>query len=141
MNLEQQSGTDGCIVQKNPPSFYYDSGLEDNIYQDVQVSIDHELFESVCTFRFTGEINHHFDDMEKYQCCAYTVGKDAAYRLDFRFTLYKSKTNNTYYVDNDEVNRFLQYPTDFGGTIDYYFIDNILPLLFFLPPKYEDICY
>ena len=141
MNLEQQSGTEGCIVKKNPPSFYYDSGLEDNIFQNVEVSIEHELFESVCTMRFVGEVNHHFDDMEKYLCSAYTYGKDYTYRVDFKFTLYKSKTNNTYYVDNDDENRFLRYPTDFGATIDYYFLDNILPLLFFQPPTFEEICY
>ena len=55
--------------------------------------------------------------------------------------MYRNIVNNTYYVDNDEENIFLQYPVDFGATIDFYFLDDILKLLFFNPPKYEQIYY
>lgn len=141
MNLGTFSNTDDCFITKNPPSFYYDSGLEEDLKQDVEVVIEHDEFQSVFNCIYDGIIIFRGDTLERYYCKSYIQGKENLYCLDFKFIFYRNTINNTYYVDNDEENILLQYPTDFGGTIDYYFLDDILALLFFNPPRFEHIYY
>ena len=56
MNLGTFSNTDDCFITKNPPSFYYDSGLEEDLKQDVEVVIEHDEFQSVFNCIYDGII-------------------------------------------------------------------------------------
>ena len=141
MNFDYFSNTDDCIVTKNPPAFYYDSGLEEDLKQEIEIVIEHDEFQSVFDCVYDGIIIYRGDTLERYYCKSYIQGKEISYCLDFKFIFYRNIANNTYYVDNDEENILLQYPTDFGGTIDYYFLDDILKLLFFNAPRFEHIYY
>ena len=141
MNLDNFTNTDICFVTKNPPAFYYDSGLEEDLKQEIEIVIEHDEFQSVFDCVYDGIIIYRGDTLERYYCKSYIHGKEISYCLDFKFIFYRNIANNTYYVDNDEENILLQYPTDFGGTIDYYFLDDILKLLFFNPPRFEHIYY
>jgi hypothetical protein len=141
MNLDNLTNTEGCIVTKNEPSFYYDSGLEPDLKKPIEITILHDDFQSVFDCVYDCIIIFRGDTLERYYCKSYIQGRDLTYCLDFKFTMYRNIVNNTYYVDNDEENILLQYPTDFGGTVDYYFIDDILTLLFFNPPRFEQIYY
>ena len=141
MNLDNFANTDNCFVTKNPPAFYYDSGLEEDLKQEIEIVIEHDEFQSVFNCIYDGIIIYRGDTLERYYCKSYIQGKELLYCLDFKFIFYRNIVNNTYYVDNDQENILLQYPTDFGGTIDYYFLDDILKLLFFNPPRFEHIYY
>lgn len=141
MNLDSLTSTEDCIVTKNEPSFYYDSGLEEDLKKPIEITIQHDEFQSVFDCIYDGIIIYRGDTLERYYCKSYIQGTEVPYCLDFKFTMYRNVVNNTYYVDNDEENIFLQYPVDFGATIDFYFLDDILKLLFFNPPRYEQIYY
>jgi len=143
MNLEELSTTEGCIITKNPPSFYYDSGLEieEDTKKPVDLTIDHICFISYLELAYEGEIYHRGDRVDCYHCNAYTEFKEHNFKMDFQFTLYRNIINNTYYTETDPELGPQQYPEDTGGSLNYYFLTDLLRMVFFNPPTYEDICY
>ena len=143
MNLQKLSTTDGCIVTKNPPSFYYDSGLEteDDMKKPVDITIDHICFISYLELLYDGIIRYRGDLVERYYCNAYTEFKEHNFKMDFKFMLFRNTLNNTYYTENDPYTGPQQYPEDSEGSLNYYFLTDLLKLIFFNPPVYEDICY
>tara|TARA_R110002074_G_scaffold78424_1_gene177479 strand:- start:92 stop:523 length:432 start_codon:yes stop_codon:yes gene_type:complete len=143
MNLEELSTTNGCIVTKNPPSFYYDSGLEseEDMKKPVDISVDHDYFISYLELVYDDIIYYRGDKVERYYCSAHTEIKIHNFDLDFKFILYRNTINNTYYTETDPEIGPQQYPEDTGGDLNYYFLTDLLKLLFFNPPIYEDICY
>ena len=143
MNLEELSTAEGCIVIKNPPSFYYDSGLEtqEDMRKPVDIVIDHDCFVSYLELRYDDVICYRGDQVERYYCNAHTEIKIHNFRMDFKFMLYRNIVNNTYYTETDLEIGPQEYPEDTGGTLNYYFLTDLLKLVFFNPPRYEDICY
>ena len=143
MNLEELNTTEGCIVTKNPPSFYYDSGLEpeEDMKKPIDISVDHNCFISYLELLYDGIIHYRGDRVERYYCNAHTEIKIHNFRMDFKFMLYRNIVNNTYYTETDLEIGPQEYPEDTGGTLNYYFLTDLLNLIFFNPPKYEDICY
>lgn len=143
MNLEDLNSTQGCIVTKNPPSFYYDSGLEteEEMSKPIDITIDHICFISYLELLYTGSFYHRGDAVECYDCNAYTEFKEHNFKMEFKFTLFRNTINNTYYTEDDPEIGPQEYPQDTGGTLNYYFLKDLLKLVFFNPPTYEDICY
>ena len=143
MNLEELNTSEGGIVTKNPPSFYYDSGLEseEDIKKPVDITIDHNCFISYLELLYDGIICYRGDQVESYYCNAHTEIKIHNFRMDFKFMLYRNIANNTYYTETDLEIGPQEYPEDTGGTLNYYFLTDLLKLVFFNPPRYEDICY
>jgi len=143
MNLEELNTSEGSIVTKNPPSFYYDSGLEseEDMKKPIDITIDHECFISYLELLYDGIIHYRGDQVESYYCNAHTEIKIHNFRMDFKFILYRNIVNNTYYTETDLEIGPQEYPEDTGGTLNYYFLTDLLKLVFFNPPRYEDICY
>ena len=143
MNLEELSNTAGCIVTKNPPSFYYDSGLEseEDMKKPIDLTIDHVCFISYLELIYDDIIYHRGDRVERYYCNAYTEFKEHNFKMDFKFILYKNTVNNTFYTETDPEIGPQRYPEDTGGTLNYYFLEDLMKMIFFNPPVYEDICY
>lgn len=132
-----------CIVTKEPPSFYYDSGLEteEDMKKPIQLTIEHDCFISFLEILYDGIVVYRGDNSERYYCNAYTEIKEYNYRTDFKFSFYRNKANNTYYTETDPENGPQKYPEDTGGIRNYYFLQELLPMLFFNCPTYEDIYY
>ena len=143
MNLEELNTVEGCVVVKNPASFYYDSGLEseEDMKKPVDISVDHACFISYLELLYDDIIYYRGDRVERYYCNAHTEIKIHNFRMDFKFMLYRNTVNNTYYTETDLEIGPQEYPEDTGGTLNYYFLTDLLNLVFFNPPKYEDICY
>ena len=112
MNLEELSNTADCIVTKNPPSFYYDSGLEseEDTKNPVDLTIDHVCFISYLELIYDDIIYHRGDRVERYYCNAYTEIKEHNFKMDFKFILYKNTVNNTFYTETDPGNRSPKIP-------------------------------
>ena len=143
MNIDDLNTIHNCVVTKTPPSFYYDSGLEteEDIKKPVNLTIDHECFISYLEILYDGIVVYRGDTSERYYCNAYTEFKEYNYRTDFTFTFYRNITNNTYYTESDPENGPQRYPEDTNGTKNYYFLPEMLKMLFFNPPTYEDMYY
>tara|TARA_R110001592_G_scaffold353360_1_gene652121 strand:+ start:1351 stop:1782 length:432 start_codon:yes stop_codon:yes gene_type:complete len=143
MHLDELSTTSGCIVTKNPLSFYFDSGLEteDDMKKPVDLTIDHSCFVSYLEFSYTGNTYYRGESVECYQCNAHTEIKVHNFKIDFMFTLYRNTVNNTYYTETDPELGPQEYPEDTGGSLNYYFLPDLLKMVFFIPPSYEDIYY
>ena len=143
MNLDELNTTTGSIVTKNPPSFYYDSGLEteEDMKKPVDLKIDNSCFFSYLELLYIGNIYHRGQPVECYHCNAHTEVKVYNFKLDFRFILYKNTVNNTYYTETDPEIGPQEYPEDTEGKLNYYFLSDLLKMVFFNAPVYEDICY
>lgn len=140
MNLDEVFQIDDFIIEKEPPAFYYDSGLDD-VYQNVKIKLENDTFISVFNCKYEGDVFLRGDSLEKYNCYSFIEIKEHNLRYDFNFCIMKNMVNNTYFVETSEEHTFLQFPMDNEGVLDYYFINDILKILFFNVPSYEDLYY
>ena len=88
MNLDNLTSTEDCIVTKNEPSFYYDSGLEEDLKKPIEITIQHDEFQSVFDCIYDGIIIYRGDTLERYYCKSYIQGTEVPYCLDFKFTIF-----------------------------------------------------
>jgi hypothetical protein len=141
MNIGDYYSLEDLEVTKEPPSFYYDSGLEENIHQLFKIKLENCSFISEFFCRHTGEIVYKGDYLERYDCNSYIEVKKNNLRYDFRFLFLKNMANNTYYIETSPELTFLQFPEDKGGVIDYYYMEDIMKLMFFNPPTFTELYY